>query len=138
MGFSPAGRKGGTTVEAAVVLPLTILTVITCMLICIFFYTQTIQQSRLHTALRHAAEGSCGRSVYPASPPDSRWDIVTEKRGFYYTSRGEEWIIMKKNLLISKRADRKIEGVWTTVDGVSYVRYCTLANRVAEEIKDYR
>lgn len=138
MRLTPAGRKGGTTVEAAVVLPLTILTVITCMLICMFFYTETIRRSMLHTALRHAAEDSCGRSTYPDSSTDGRLDILTEKRGFYYTSRGEEWIIMKKNILISKRADRKIEDVWTTVDGVSYVRYCTLANRVAEEIKDYR
>ena len=45
---------------------------------------------------------------------------------------------MKNKGLLAARADEKIEAVWTAVDGVSYVRYCTLAEHVAEPVKDYR
>ena len=120
------------------VFPLVILTVITCMLICMFFYTQTMEQSRLHIALRHACGEKCGYSSYHSPDPGWYGSLEVDKKGFSYISRGKENIQMKSRGLVSGRIDHNIESLWTTVDGVSYVRYCTLAGRVAETVKDDR
>ena len=125
-------------VEAAVVFPLVILTVITCVMICMLFYSRAIEQSRLHIAVRHSAESAGEHTEYPDKGPGWDGSLDTSKKGFIYTSHGKGLIFMKKKGLLSARTDKKIEGVWTAVDGVSYVRYCTLANHVAEELEDYK
>ena len=45
-------KKGSYVIEAAVVLPVIMLSVITAILIIMFFYTQMTEQCRLHEFLR--------------------------------------------------------------------------------------
>ena len=48
-------KKGSYVIEAAVVLPVIMLSVITAILIIMFFYTQMTEQCRLHEVLRAEA-----------------------------------------------------------------------------------
>lgn len=125
-------RRGTTMVEAAVVFPLVILTVITCVLICMFFYTQTMEQSRFHMALRQAAEEVDDHTEYAHRIREYDGRIETEKSGLFYRARGKERVEMKNNLLIKGRTDQTIESLWTASDGVTYVRYCTLASNIVD------
>ena len=119
-------------VEAAVVFPLVILTVLTCVLICMFFYSQTIETSRIHIALRQVAGEISGHTEYADRDHEYDEKIDTERAGLFYRVRGREHVGMNKNLLLSGRADQKIESLWTASDGVSYVRYCTLASKIVD------
>lgn len=157
-------KKGTTIVEAAVVFPLVILTVITCVLVCMFFYSQTISQSALHIEMRNYAGQISGHTVYlgsgagshplggssfgngsleggsfgSGSLADSRASITKEKRGLFYIVRGKENVSMKNKGILSGRTDQTIESIWTASDGVGYVRYCTFGKSVAEDILDYK
>lgn len=151
-------KKGTTIVEAAVVFPLVILTVITCVLVCMFFYSQTISQSALHIEMRDYAGQISGHTVYTGSGAGShlsgsgsgshlsgsgsfegnRASITKEKRGLFYIVRGKENVSMKNKGILSGRTDQTIESIWTASDGVGYVRYCTFGKSVAEDILDYK
>lgn len=157
-------KKGTTIVEAAVVFPLVILTVITCVLVCMFFYSQTISQSALHIEMRDYAGQISGHTVYLGSGAGShlsgsgsygsgssgsgsfvsgstggnRASITKEKRSLFYIVRGKENVSMKNKGILSGRTDQTIESIWTASDGVGYVRYCTLGNYVAEDILNYK
>ena len=161
-------KKGTTIVEAAVVFPLVILTVITCVLVCMFFYSQTISQSALHIEMRDYAGQISGHTVYLGSGAGShlsgssagshlsgsgssgggsfvsgstggnRSSITKEKRGLFYIVRGKENVSMKNKGILSGRTDQTIESIWTASDGVGYVRYCTFGKSVAEDILDYK
>jgi len=119
-------------VEAAVVFPLVIITVITCVLICMFFYSQTIEQSRLHMAMRQAAGQADGHREYGDVIGGYEDRITTERSGLFYSSRGMESVRMINRGSIRGRVDQRIESIWTASNGVSYVRFCGLASRVAE------
>lgn len=126
-------RRGSTMVEAAVVFPLVIISVITCILICIFFYSQTIEQSILHIAMRQMAGEVSGRTEYGDTAHDHDEKLSKERAGLFYRIRGKEHVKMKKKGLISGRTEQSIESLWTASDGVTYVRYCTLASNVTED-----
>ena len=58
------GSKRGTyMIEAAVVLPIIILTVITIILIVMFFYDGSVSQSDMHRALRIEADAASGKTT---------------------------------------------------------------------------
>ena len=57
-------KRGSYIVEAAIVLPMVILSVITVVLIVMFFYSQVTEQSRMHITLRGEAGAATGRTSY--------------------------------------------------------------------------
>lgn len=127
-------KKGSTTVEAAIVFPLVILTMITCMLICMFFYSQTIEQSRLHIILRQNAGEISGHTEYAESISEEKVTLSIERKGLFRVVTGKEKMTMDRYGLLEDRTNQTIRSLWTASDGVSYVRYCTLARNVAEDI----
>lgn len=129
-------RKGSTFVEAAVVFPLVIMTLITCILICMFFYTQTMEQSRLHMAMRQTAGQAIGHRTSHEIIDIPGASIETKRYGLFYRVYGKERITMNRKGLLSTRADQMIESIWTASDGVKYVRFCTLAGKVMEDDKN--
>ncbi|MBQ6401527.1 MAG: hypothetical protein IJI20_04490 [Firmicutes bacterium] len=124
-------RRGGVTMEAALVLPMVILTVITCILICTFFYTLTAEQSRMHMALRQNAGALTGHTAYPEGEIKWEGQIETQKKGIFKTVRGKERVPMKTRGILAHRVERDMESLWTASDGVLYVRYCTLISERA-------
>ena len=119
-------------VEAAVVFPLIILTLITCMLICMFFYSRTVEQSRLHILLRQEAGEISGHTEYMDPPAKTGIDLERRRKGLFYVVSGKEHIAMKSKGMLRGRTDRSIEGLWTAADGVSYVRHCTLVKDLVD------
>ncbi|MDO5490905.1 MAG: hypothetical protein Q4F96_00690 [Bacillota bacterium] len=110
-----------------------ILTVITCILICTFFYTLTAEQSRMHMALRQTAGTLTGHTAYPDGMIEWEGEIDKRKRGLFQTVRGKERVPMKTRGILAHRVERDMESLWTASDGVLYVRYCTLIRKGTDQ-----
>ena len=115
-------------VEATMVLPLLILSVITCMLICMFFYDTTIKQCQLHQALRCEAGDLTGRTINLNRPEydAAQLSITTTRSGVFRTVTGKEHTEMIHEGILHNRVSEDMESLWHAADGVAYVRYYTL------------
>ncbi len=125
-------RRGSTMVEAAVVFPLVILTVITCILICMFCYDQTAEQCRMHMAMRAQAGELTGRTVCLRDIGPWEGQLSPGRSGIFRTINGKERIIMKNQGIVSERISGDLESLWHASDGVSYIRHCTLAKKLTD------
>ena len=125
-------RSGSTMVEAAVVLPLLILSVLTCLLISMFFYDTTVKQCQLHQALRDQAGELTGLTHTLQTAPQGDPVLETGRRGLFQTVTGKEETVMIDHLLLRTRVSDSTEAIWHASDGVSYVRYHTLARKIKE------
>ena len=133
-----ASRRGSAIVEATMVLPLLILSVITCLLICMFFYDSTISQCQLHQQLRCEADAVTGQTILPkqTNPPDrdaANSSITTSRHGIFMTVSGKEHTAMIHQGILHSRVSADVESLWHASDGVSYVRYCTLARDLTQD-----
>lgn len=111
------------------VLPLLILALLTCLLITMFFYDTTVKQCRLHQALRAEAGELTGltHTLQPAA--DTAAALRTGRQGLFQTVSGKEETVMIDQLMLKSRVSDSIEAVWHASDGVSYIRYYTLAGK---------
>ena len=125
-------RRGGTTAEAAVVFPLVILTVITCILVCIFCYQQTAEQCRMHLAMRAQAGAVTERTVCLQTDDSWSGQLTVGRSGIFRTVKGKEQIMMRDQGLISGRVSGELESLWHVSDGVSFIRYCTLTKKLTD------
>ena len=131
--LSVRSRRGTAMIEASLVLPLIILSVLTCILIVMFFYDTTISQCQLHEALRCEAGRVTGHTSY-LDPPDTNPDSLTVSRqGLFKVVSGKEHTAMIEKGLLYHRVSAQTESLWHACDGVSYVRYCTLAREITED-----
>ena len=122
-------NRGNYIMEAAVVLPMVILSVITVVLIMMFFYTQVTEQSRMHIALRGEAGAAAGRTSYvDAKQAAERFkgEIYVDAGLVEYQAYGKKYLMMEDRGLLTRRKAFIIEGSWTAVDGPGYVRYVDL------------
>lgn len=121
-------------IEASLVLPLLILSVITCLLICMFFYESTAARCGMHLALRCEAGELTGRTVYPdgAAAEEPRVQIETRRGVTAAIVSGKEDVSMLHQGLIGGRISTEIESIWHASDGVSYVRHCVIARQMTE------
>lgn len=103
-------KKGSYIMEAAIVLPVIMLTVITAVLIIMFFYMQMTEQCRLHESVRAEAEKVTDKSV-----------------GKVYDKK---YLIMEHRGLLHKKGTFVVEGYSYVIDGPSYVR---LSNIIGEK-----
>ena len=106
-------KKGSYILEAAIVLPVIILTVITAVLIIMFFYTQMTEQCRLHTEVRKAA----------SMVTDKTTEKVYDKK----------YLIMEHKGSLHKRGTFVVEGSCYVTDGPSYIRYSSIIRREKDE-----
>ena len=119
-------------VEAAVVLPLLVLSVLTCLLISMFFYDTTVKQCQMHLALREQAGELTGLTHTLQTAPRDAPVLETGRRGLFQTVTGKEETVMIDRLLLRTRVSDSTEAMWHASDGVSYVRYHTLARKIKE------
>ena len=115
-------RRGSYIMEAALVLPVIILTVITTVFIIMFFYSQATEQSRLHIALRYEAGMISEKSVSFADA-ETDAEIYTKKRAIGGAAFGKKYLVMPHRGLLSKKGAFSIEGSCYGTDGPKYVRY---------------
>jgi len=114
--------------EAAIVLPVVIIAVITSVLVIMFFYTQMSERSRLHTVLRSEAGIMTEYTLYGDVPdmPDG-YEINMKKPGI--TGTGEisasKNLLMREKGILTKRGRFTVKGSAYAADAPQYVRYCT-------------
>ena len=115
--------------EAAVVLPFIILSVITVILITMFFYSQISSQCSMHMALRAESGNVTGRSSVLHSV-SSEAEFYTRKKAFGGVVEAKEYLIMDHRMLLDRKGVCLIQDKAYAVDGVRYVRYCCLVKGV--------
>ena len=117
------------------VLPLLILSVLTCLLVCMFFYDTTVRQCQLHQALRCEADDLTGRTLNLHRPDydAESYAISASRHGVFQTVSGKEHTDMIHQGILRTRASENLESLWHAADGVSYVRYCTIAKKIKDE-----
>lgn len=113
-------RRGSYMAEAAIVLPIVILAVITLILILTFFYEQSIRQSQLHMALRAESGIASGKMTCETV----NWDgqITKTRQGIYHVVRGSREISMGSRGLLKEPGLSTVEGTWRITDGPRHVR----------------
>lgn len=114
-------KRGSYIVEAAIVLPMVILSVITVVLIVMFFYSQVTEQSRMHIALRGEAGAATGRTSYTKG--DFAGEIYVDEGLVECRAYGKKYLMMEERGLLSEKKAFIVEGSWTAIDGPGYVRY---------------
>ncbi|MBQ9016064.1 MAG: hypothetical protein IJ109_08075 [Firmicutes bacterium] len=125
-------RRGAAMIEAAVVLPLLILSVLTCLLISMFFYDTTQKQCRMHQTLRAQAGELTGR-IHTLDPaPADEISLSTGMQGLFQTVTGKEETAMIDSIMLKTRVSESTEALWHASDGVSFIRYHTLSRKMKD------
>lgn len=119
--------------EAAIILPLIVLTTITIILIIMFFFTQMTESSRLHIALREDAGRRTGQTEYIGTDIDSDVNIEFDKSISGGTVYGRKNLIMDHKGILYKKGVFAVKGSSYVVDGTEYVRYCRLIKGIVYE-----
>lgn len=121
-------KNGSYIAEAAVVLPIIIFAIITTVLIAMFFYEQSVEESRMHIALRCRAGQITEKTIFytegaPAEPANI-WDgdISVSSRGVYKDVIGQGNVSMVHNGLIRGFISNEIQGEWAAIDPVKIRR----------------
>ncbi len=119
-------KKGSYIMEAAIVLPVIILTVITVILVLMFFYSQALSQSRMHLEMRAEAGRVTGKTIY-------RYDSYGREQnvGELYSEEsltgskvyGKKYVMMQHRGILEKKGVFIIQGTCHGTDGAKYVRY---------------
>ena len=119
-------RKGSYIIEAALVMPIMILAVITSVMIIIFFYREMSEQSLMHTALMNEAAVSVQGSYFILE--EESWDgSIDLKRSLTGGSiYGKKYIVMDNKGILTKKGTFTLEDKYVFIDGTDYVRYCDL------------
>lgn len=126
-------KKGSYIMEAAIVLPMIILVTVTAVLIIMFFYTQMVEQSRLHITLRSEAGMLTEQTVYHHVEPmldGAGAEIYTKKSAMGGSVYGKKYLVMANKGILDKKGTFPVEGSCYATDGAEYVRYCNLVKGV--------
>lgn len=118
--------------EASLVLPILIFAVITVVLIIMFFYSQVMERSRMHIALRQEA----GRQTETMKRSDPLiWDgeIYTKKRVAGVNVTGKKYLVMEHRGILMKKGAVAVKGSYCGVNAVQYIRYCSLVRGIRNE-----
>lgn len=128
-------KKGSYILEAAIVLPVIMLTVITSVFIIMFFYTQTTEQCSLHKALRAEAGRTTNKTIYLSSEFNGSTDaeIHIDKNTAGGEVYGKKYLVMEHKGVLKKRGTFTVEGSWHVVNGPSYIRYSGIIREKRKE-----
>ena len=125
-----AGRRCGSYIaEAAVVLPFVILTILTTVLIILYFYDSSVSESRMHMALRCEAGQVSGKAT-AYSEEDSRlssedlWDGQLTSSGVFPAARvrGSKSISMVSAGLLARLGRRQLSDQLRVADPARALR----------------
>lgn len=122
-------KRGTYIIEAAVVLPIIIIAMITLVLIEGYYYQLAAETGRMHIALRGNAGALTGKTIY-ADGGNWKGEIDMKKSaiGGKVYGRGEVRMVSKG--MIMGKGSQTIEGSYYAVDGPKYVRYCSMVKGV--------
>lgn len=117
-------KKGSYIIEAAIVLPTIMITVITSVLIIMFFYTQMTEQCRLHEVLRAEAGRATDKTIYLSGGSQDIEDVAIhiDKKAIGGDVTGKKYLVMEHKGILDKRGTFTLEGRCHAIDGPSYVR----------------
>ena len=126
-------RRGSAMAEAAMVLPLLILSVLTCLLVSMFFYDTTLRQCEQHQQLRSASDDLTGCTVRLnwSSRPDN--EITAARRGVFPVVTSAYRSRMLARGLLRTRPSSETESRWHACEPAGYVRLLTLGKGLASD-----
>lgn len=110
-------KRGTYLIEAAVVFPIVILTVLTVILIVMYFYDCSASQSNMHILLRQEAGIASGKSVY----------YETHPRDDFYLEQNRKTVSASKDVSMLHRGVlygegyRTIQSTVHMINGPKYV-----------------
>lgn len=133
--ISIRSRRGSYIMEAAVVMPFIIVSVITAVLAVMFFYSQMTEQCSMHTALRAEAGRVTGKTEMLHSV-SSDAELYTKKKAFGGIVSGRKYLLMEHKMLLKKKGVCLIDDHAYSTDGAEYVRYCELVKSVKQDEND--
>lgn len=119
-------RKGSTMVEAALVFPVVLLTLIALIKIQLFLYEDAATLADLHQAIRY--EAGCDTGTFKGKPGSSN---VASKSGFdgiYRVMRVETWMTFEGNFMLHRTIHKKQTGQLFLIDERKYARYVDFFN----------
>lgn len=128
-------KKGSYILEAAIVLPVIMLSVITAILIIMFFYTQMTEQCRLHKALREEAGKVTDKTIYMSDvyTKTTDADIYVDKDILGGKVYGKKYLTMEHKGILEKKGIFVLESSFYAADGPSYIRYSSAVGRGENE-----
>lgn len=119
-------RRGSYILEAAIVMPVIMLSVITAVLIIMFFYRQMSEQCMMHRMLIDEASFALRGEGFSDDP--EMWDgsIYTEGSVFTKDINAEKKLGMGEYGILERSGEFLLEDKYTVVDGTGLVRYCSI------------
>lgn len=107
--------------EAAVVLPIIVLVTITVVLIVLFFYEESVMQSRMHMTLRAEAGAVSGRTLCAAG--ENSHASITVSGVLSKKVSGSQHLHMRNTGILKRRGTFQIDGQVYVADGVFFARW---------------
>lgn len=112
--------KGGAMVEATVVFPIIILTLMSLISIMMFLFEDAASQADLHNALRCAAGQKTG--TYFGSPGSSRVSMDTDYEGIYRVMKGRTTVMFEGDHLLRRSFQKPMAAYLYLTDERKYAR----------------
>lgn len=118
-------KEGSYIIEAALVLPIMIIALITVILIIMFFYMQVKERCDMHMTLREEAGKLTGTTIYLGDEAYDKADMemYSDRDIVGGTVHGKKYLTMKEKGLLRKKGTFIVKGSCYAIDGAEYVRY---------------
>ena len=128
-------KKGSYVIEAAVVLPVIMLSVITAILIIMFFYTQMTEQCRLHEVLRAEAGRMTDKTICLSKIAYDTSDVAlySDKNVIGGEVTGKKYLVMEHSGILRRKGTFVLESHCYAIDGPSYVRASSIVRGEKDE-----
>lgn len=114
-------KKGGTMVEASLVFPLIILTLMAMIAILIFLFKDAAGQAELHLVIRTEAGSETG--TFHGQPGSSNVSVHSGMKGIHRVMDGNTTVMFQGLGIITRNFHKPIAGYQYLTDERKYVRY---------------
>jgi len=114
-------QKGGTMVEAALVFPLIILSLMAIIAILMFLFKEAASQAELHLVIR--TEAGRYNGTFHGKAGSSSIVVGREFKGLHNVMDGKSYVTFDKNYIISRTFRKPITGHQHLTDERKYSRY---------------
>jgi hypothetical protein len=125
-------RKGGAMVEAALVFPLVILSLMTIIAILMFLFEEAAAQSELHLVIR--TEAGRANGTFNGKAGSSNASVYKGIKGIHSVMKGNGAVTFEKNKILPWTYQKPITGYQYLTDERKYIRYIDFFTQ--EEKKD--
>jgi hypothetical protein len=127
-------RKGGAMIEAALVLPLVILSIFAIIGILMFLFEEAAAQADLHGGIRFDAGKQTG--TYHGWTRSQK--VVAERgfRGVYPVVEGTSSVVFEGAKILPGPVKKPLQAHIYIVDERKYIRYVDFFSRLTDEVTD--